>query len=321
MVTALEVVDRAGLDETVTVSAAAGSVGGGGLDLSPGDRMSVHDLLYALLLSSSNEAAAALAEHVGGTQGAFVTDMNRRARALGARDTHFVNPHGLDATGHYSTAADLARIGAAVLAQPLLAEIVATPSAEIQTPRGPEVEENRNLLLDSYPGAIGIKTGRTLGAGNVLVAAARRGDRTIIAVAMHAADAIADDRVLLDYGFVRARRLDRPHSTTVLGARTSIGALIFDPSGAVEVVAGAPVTVDLPSDAGALDYLFQPSDVSPPFTPGQRIGTVTISSDGEQVAEVDAVVADAVADPSGSFGANVLGAVIEAVATVVAAVT
>jgi D-alanyl-D-alanine carboxypeptidase len=322
MVTALEVI-AAGVDpkESVTVSAAAASIGGGGLDLQSGDRMTVRNLLFATLLSSSNEAAAALAEYVGGTQDAFVQGMNRRARELGARDTHFINPHGLDAEGHYSTAADLATIGAALLSEPYLARIVRTPSAVIATPRGAVEEVNRNLLLESYPGAIGIKTGHTLGAGNVLVAAARRGDRRIIAVAMRAVDATADARALLDYGFAKARRLDQPHSLTVLGARTSIGSVIFDPGGAVEIVSAAPVTVDLRSDAGPLLFLLDADDVNLPLQPGDQVGTISVMSDGESVGKMDVITVDAIDDPGGDLLPNLLGGIMEAVATAVAAVT
>ncbi|HZA19875.1 MAG TPA: serine hydrolase, partial [Actinomycetota bacterium] len=110
MVTALVVVSTTEPGDVVQVSATAASVGGGGLDLSPGDVFTVRDLLHALLVTSSNEAASALAEHVSGSQEAFVDRMNRRAGSLGASGTHFVNPHGLDAPGHVSTAKDLARI-------------------------------------------------------------------------------------------------------------------------------------------------------------------------------------------------------------------
>ncbi|HYI44383.1 MAG TPA: hypothetical protein VE174_02825, partial [Actinomycetota bacterium] len=278
--------------------------------------------LFAMLLSSSNEAAATLAEHVSGTQDAFVAEMNARARELGLRDTHFANPHGFDADDHYSSAADLATIGAELLAEPYLARIVRTPSAVIRTPRGDVEEINRNVLLETYPGAVGIKTGRTLGAGNVLVAAARRGERRIIAVAMRAGDAAADTRAMLDYGFARVRRLDRPRSTQLLGSRTSLGALIFDPSGAVEVVASDQVTVDLANESGPVEYEFSAFDITPPLKPGQAVGTLSITSNGEPVAEVDAVIVDGVdRDESGGLAPKVLGGLMKAVAAAVAAVT
>ena len=167
MVTALLASEVTEPSDVVTVSATAGSIGGGGLDLGAGQTYTVDALMHALLLDSSNEAAQALAEHVAGSEAGFVDRMNAYARSIGATRTRFANPHGLDAEGHYSSAADLATIGARVLSDPYLAGIVATPEATIATPSGSVTLENRNLLLETYEGAIGIKTGRTLGAGNV----------------------------------------------------------------------------------------------------------------------------------------------------------
>ncbi len=322
MVTALVTVARAELDETVAVSAAAASIGGGGLDLQPGDAMTVRDLLYALLLSSSNEAAAALAEHVAGTQEGFVAAMNGLLRRLDAAGTRFANPHGLDTPGHHSTALDLAKIAAALLERPVLAEIVATPQATIDTPRGPVVEENRNLLLETYDGAIGVKTGRTVGAGHILVAAARRGEDRLIVVAMRSVNAFADAAVLLDFGFALEARLDRPRATTVLTKGTSIGAIVFDPGGTVEVVAAETVRVDLAPGTGSVDYRFAPdAGLQPPLAPGEAIGRVTILAGGRPVGRVRARVADPVPSTDGGWVPTFLGRLMETVAVAVDVVT
>jgi D-alanyl-D-alanine carboxypeptidase (penicillin-binding protein 5/6) len=206
MVTALVTVARAGPDEVVGVSSRAASTGGGGLDLQAGDRYTVEALLYALLLSSSNDSAVALAEHVAGSEDAFVAAMNDFAQGLGARHTHFVNAHGLDTPGHYSSARDLARIAVALLRRPLLAEIVGASAAVIRAPAGSVEVENRNVLLESYTGAIGVKTGYTAGAGDTLVAAARRHHRLLVAVAMGSVSAAGDAAALLDYGWRRLAR-------------------------------------------------------------------------------------------------------------------
>jgi len=321
MVTALEVVARSRQSEVALVSAEAASVGGGGLDLQAGDEMTVRNLLFAMLLSSSNESAAALAEHVAPSQEAFVRAMNARARFLGTTDTHFMNPHGLDATGHYSSAADLALIGAAVLDRPLLADIVATPSTSIMTPRGAVVEENRNVLLEGYPGAIGVKTGRTIGAGNVLVAAATRGDRTVIAVAMHSTDAANDAAQLLDFGFARIERLDTRVPLTLLLANTDVGSIVFDPSGATSVVAASSIRLDLPPGTDSFSYTLRPASVTAPLEAGERVGTVSVSVDGRELGEVDAVAVDDVDRSEGDGLANALGTLMAAVATLVSAVT
>ena len=152
---------------------------------------------------------------------------------MGAADTHFTTPHGLDAADHYSTASDLALIGADLLEDPVLAEIVATRERD---DRGLASErsqlENTNLLLETYPGAIGIKTGFTAGAGNVLVSAAEKKGRRLIAVAMGSADSFEDSRLLLDYGFAVLRR------GIVLRAGTPVGGVVFDALGASGIVAG-----------------------------------------------------------------------------------
>ncbi|MEA2433187.1 MAG: hypothetical protein QOG54_644 [Actinomycetota bacterium] len=293
MVTALLVDSSAGTKEVVTVSAAAASIGGGGLDLAAGDVFQVGDLMYAMLLSSSNEAAAALAEHVSGTQAEFVTRMNRLAGRLGAHDTHFANPHGLDATGHYSSAWDLALIGRAVLDDPQLARIVGTASATISTPRGPTLVENRNPLLEGYRGAVGIKTGQTAGAGNVLVAAARRGGRLVVVVAMGSVDAAADDRVLLDYAFAKPEPEPEPVvveptlEPVVVAARARVGALVFDPAGSASVVTSRSLEAAVEGD---YEVRFMPSaEILLPITAGENLGTVEISDASGVVASVPAI--------------------------------
>ncbi len=219
MVTAV-LVSRAGaVGDTTTVSAQAAATGQGGVDLEAGAAYSIRDLLYALLLTSSNDAAVALAEHVAGSEEAFVDRMNRLAGDLGLRHTEFVTSHGLDRPGHYSSARDLARIAALLLSDPDLAKIVATPSVRVATESGPSKIDNTNALLETYRGAVGVKTGSSGDAGEVLVAAAVRGDRRLIAVAMGSRDAATDAAKLLDYGFARLRR------TVLVGVGTAVGRL------------------------------------------------------------------------------------------------
>ena len=289
MTTALLVARATEPHDLVHVSAAAASVGGGGHDLNPGDVYTADDLLLALLLSSSNEAASALAEHVSGTQERFVAAMDRYARRLGLRHTDFSNPHGLDAAGHYSSPADLATIGAALLEEDRLARMVRLPRATISTPGGGSLTvENRNVLLETYPGAIGIKTGQTLGAGNVLVAAARRQGRLVIAVAMRSADAAADARVLLDRAFDRpppAPPEPEPEplaETVTVPAGSPVGALVFDPAGSIAIVPAEPLEV-----AGSAPALlrFEPAgSLTLPLVPGDAVGTITATgTDGASV--------------------------------------
>ncbi|MDQ3953304.1 MAG: D-alanyl-D-alanine carboxypeptidase, partial [Actinomycetota bacterium] len=283
MATAVLVVREAELDEPVTASRTAAATGGGGLDLRPGDVFTVEELLHALLLSSSNDAAVALAEHVAGSEAAFVARMNAFAETLGLRGSRFVTSHGLDVPGHYSTARDLARLALAVLRRPALAEIVATPETTIGGTSGTHRLVNTNPLLESYDGAVGVKTGYTSGAGDVLVAAAVRAGRRLVAVAMGSDDAPADARALLDYGF---RILGR--GVLVREGRI-LGALVFDPSGAAAVVAGRTVR-GIP-EPGSVGIRFDPArNVTPPLAAGETVGTVVVSSaQGNVVARAPAV--------------------------------
>jgi D-alanyl-D-alanine carboxypeptidase (penicillin-binding protein 5/6) len=285
MATALVTVAAAGLDEEIKVSASAAGTGGGGLDLRAGDVYSVEELLYALLLTSSNDAAVALAERVGGGHEAFVAEMNRRLPRWGAIDTHFVTAHGLDTPGHFSTAEDLALIGRRLLHDPELAAIVATPRTVITGPEGAVEVENRNLLLETYRGAIGIKTGYTASAGNVLVAAARRHRRTVVAVAMGSADATADARALLDEGFARLRR------TRLLRAGDVVGALYWPAAGATAVVADR--TVRGPYDPASVEVVLRAGS-GDGATAGQVVGAVVVRTAGRTIAVVDAVATDTV---------------------------
>jgi D-alanyl-D-alanine carboxypeptidase len=215
--------------------------------------------------------------------------MNVVAGALRATDTHFVNAHGLDAPGHYSSARDLATIAAAVLRQPVLARIVATPIATVQTPVGSAVVENRNPLLETYEGAIGVKTGQTLGAGNVLVAAARRNGRTIIAVAMHSADAESDARALLDYGFAIPKPPPPPDPEVVLEAAAPVASLVFDPAGSTGVIAGGELEAVIGKEED-VQVIFRPSDsLELPLESGDKIGSVDVLVGDEMIGSVDAI--------------------------------
>ncbi len=327
MVTALVTADAASFREVVQVSPEAAAVGGGGLDLSAGDLFTVRDLLYALLLDSSNEAAAALAAHVEGDIDAFVEEMNRTVRSLGLRDTRFANPHGLDQPGHYSSASDLAEIAQALLDDARLARIVATPQRTISAPEGAALLENSNPLLETYQGAIGVKTGRTLGAGEVLVAAATRRQGSLIAVVMRSADAAADARELLDRGFValekRARAQRREARARarepglLLSAREEVGALVFDPGGSTVVVAGADLHGAIPP--GPLDITFTPADqVLLPLQEGEEVGTVEVMSNGSILGTVPALARDPVARRRSSWVGRALSGVIRGAARLAA---
>ncbi|MGZ4113969.1 MAG: D-alanyl-D-alanine carboxypeptidase family protein [Actinomycetota bacterium] len=211
LMTAVLVLRRAELDDVVTVSEAAstdvGGVGISELGLESGERISVRQLLYALLLQSANDAAVALAEDVSGSVERFVKAMNAQARRLGLRHTRFFSPNGLDDRG-YSTALDLARLARVAFAMPDFERVATTKFHEIRAPSGPPREiQNRNVLLWLYKGALGGKTGYTSAAGFCVVAAAQREGMRLVAVVLgDPGEPFSAAASLLDYGFAAFSR-------------------------------------------------------------------------------------------------------------------
>lgn len=186
IMTAIIVVEKGNLEETVTVSKKAGGTGGSRLGLKAGDKVKVKDLLYGLMLCSGNDAAVALAEHIGGSVENFAELMNQKAKELKLKDTHFVTPHGLDAEEHYTTAYELAIITNYALNIPEIANIVKTQTCTVWINGYIKEIRNTNELLGYLDGVYGVKTGFTNGANRCLVTAAKRGDLDIICVVLGA---------------------------------------------------------------------------------------------------------------------------------------
>ncbi|MGH2774634.1 MAG: D-alanyl-D-alanine carboxypeptidase family protein [Actinomycetota bacterium] len=303
MMTALLTVRAGVMGEEVRVSANAANAGGGVFDLNQGEVWSVDALLAALLLSSSNDAASALAEHVSESEDAFVETMNDQARRLGLDHTAFVTPHGLDVEGHYSSAADLAVVAEELLEEPPLRRMVARPEATIEGPEGAVTIENSNLLLESYRGSIGVKTGYTLGAGNALVSSAVRGERRLIGVVLRSADAFADSSALLDYGFARLRR------SVLLQRGAEVGTVVLDPAGSVRAHASRTVRGLAPPDT--IEVSFEPApSYDLPLTPREVVGSVIVTSGERVVDRVPAMTRSRVEEPQPSWAAEGLATVL-----------
>lgn len=207
LLTALVVVEEGNMDDTVTVSRHAVSIQGKKI-LQAGETYRLGDLLTALMVASSNDAALAAAEHVAGSEKAFVKRMNVRAKELGLKQTRFANPHGLDAKNHFSTARDLARLTLVALRHPDLAERASLHAAEIAPLNGSRKIplETTNILLGHYPGLDGVKTGYTRRAGRCLIASAEREGRRVLLVMLGARERWWSAMDLLDYGLTRASR-------------------------------------------------------------------------------------------------------------------
>jgi len=186
IMTAIVVVERCDLSEEVIVSKKAGGIGGSRLGLKAGDKVKVKDLLYGLMLCSGNDAAVALAEHVGGSVEGFANLMNVKAKELGLKDTHFVTPHGLDADEHYTTAYELAILTDYALKIQEIANIVKTKIYTVTISGHSKQVSNTNELLGYLDGVYGVKTGFTNGANRCLVTAVKRDNLDIICVVLGA---------------------------------------------------------------------------------------------------------------------------------------
>ncbi len=204
IMTALVVIENCNLSDTVEVSKKAAGTGGSRLGLKTGDKITVYDLLYGLMMCSGNDAAVSLAEHVAGSISGFAELMNKKAQELGLSNTHFVTPHGLDEDEHYTTAYELAILANHAMNNEIFAEIVGTKNYTITINGYPKALTNTNELLGVLNGVYGIKTGFTNGANRCLVTSCKRGDMDIICVVLGADTKkyrTTDSIKLIEYAF------------------------------------------------------------------------------------------------------------------------
>jgi len=205
ILTALLVLERANLNATVTISPNVAAATGHRLRLKAGEKYLVRDLLAAMLIESANDAARALAEHIGGSEARFVGIMNSRAAQLGMKDTHFTNSAGHHHPDHYTTVNDLVLVTEAALARPLFRELVSKVHYQIRTVNGKRhfKLENSNKLLPKYAGMVGVKTGYTPEAGRCLIALAERDGVEVLIVLLHAKNRWNLASRMLDTAFER----------------------------------------------------------------------------------------------------------------------
>ncbi len=292
LMTVLVALQHARLDDIVTVSGRAADVGESSIYLEKGERISVGDLVESALIQSANDAAVALAEHVGGTQTAFVAMMNEEAARLGLHDTHFANPDGLDAPGHYSSARDVTRLARIAMKNPVIRDVVSRRTATVA---GGRLLTTWNDLLSSFPGAFGVKTGHTEGAGWSEVAAARAYGVTVYATLLGGATRAgrnADLSALLAWGLSRYRTV-----RIVSGER--IYATAQAPYGrrALALVAGGSVTRIVRVDRPLVEQVTAPTVVSLPVKKGERLGEVLVYAGKKVVARRPLVAARSIAKP------------------------
>ncbi|GAB6990350.1 D-alanyl-D-alanine carboxypeptidase DacB [Paenibacillus pini] len=203
IMTAIVAIERGDLNKPVKVGKNAFAKEGSSLFLKLGEEMSLENMLYGLMLRSGNDAATAIAEQVGGSEEGFVYLMNEKARELNLNHSHFANPHGLDAEGHYSSANDLAKLTAYAMHNPLFKTIVKTPMKKAPNPNEAwdYKWDNKNKMLRLYDGADGVKTGYTKKAFRCLVSSATHNGQQLVAVTINDGDDWNDHGKMLDYGF------------------------------------------------------------------------------------------------------------------------
>lgn len=278
IMTALVVAEQCNVLDRVRIMKEAVGVEGSSMYLREGEILTVQELLYGLMLHSGNDAAVALAIYCGGTVEGFAELMNDKARQLGMNDSHFENPNGLDAPGHYSTARDLAILASYAMENPIFYKTVSTKNVTV----GERYLRNHNKLLWLYEGADGVKTGYTRAAGRILVSSATRNGRRLIAVTINAPDDWNDHTLLLNQGFsgFEHRRI------------VSSGEII----GCVEIAGGCSGNVLLLA-AEDFDYALGPEEkvtfvmpgtgfVYAPVACGAEAGFVHVCVDGKSVGKV-----------------------------------
>jgi len=212
IVTALLSLELLDHDMIIAIPREAVGIEGSSVYLEEGELISVKDLVYATMLASANDAAAALAIEIAGSVDGFASIMNQRAASLGLCDTNFINPHGLDANEHYTSAHDLAIIAAEALKNETFKEISSTYKHNIESSLRTRTIVNHNKLLRRFQGCIGVKTGYTHKSGRSLVSAAERDGLRLIAVTIDAPDDWCDHESMLEYGYslLRADMLAAP---------------------------------------------------------------------------------------------------------------
>ena len=287
---------KIGWQDTVTASESAAAKGGSQVYLKVGEQMTVSDMLKSIAVSSANDCACAMAEHIAGSEGAFVDLMNQRAKELGMNDTHFVNCTGLDddpaASEHKTSAYDIA-----VMSRQLLKnhpDIKKYTTIWMDTVRnGTFGLSNTNKLVRFYPGATGLKTGFTSSAGYCLSAAAQREDMELIAVVMGCStsqERFNACKAMLDYGFA---------NFAVISPALTEEATVPVKLGLEKVVAALPaeeadMLIEKSQKGSVITHIQLEEEVSAPVSKGQRLGTMTIKAGEQILREIPLVAAQSV---------------------------
>ena len=293
MMTAILVLEHGKLDEVVTASKHASETPYTGLYLKQGEKITLRDLLWALLLRSANDACVAAGEHVAGSEAQFVEMMNAKAQALGLKNTHFMNPHGLNAEGHYSSAYDLAQIARYGMRMPLFAEIVNCRYHRVDRSieKKDVVVVNKNRLVFRWDQCDGIKTGYTRQAGHCLAASASQGPWRLIAVVLKSGNSWEDSRRMLQWGMRHYQSVDMARKASpvtevrVMGGREEKVQAVLDRDLQVVVPNGARVDVTTQ---------VTPGKVRAPVRQGDSVGKLVLRQGEKEIGQALLLAANTV---------------------------
>ena len=295
MLLIMEAVDsgKISLDDMVTVSENAMSYGGSTMFLETGEQLTVNDMLKGIAVASANDGCVAMAEHLAGSESAFVDMMNEKAKKLGMENTHFMNTNGLDEDDHYSSARDVAIMSRELMKHETIFNYT---SIWMDTLRGGKFQlANTNKLIRFYDGANGLNTGSTSKALCCLSAAAKRNDMQLIAVVLGAptsAERFASAKSLLDYGFANYA------VNTQITAGDEVQKIAVEKGVDKEVGVVASDSCSTLVKKGQEDNITKEikidETITAPIEAGQKIGTMTISRDGEVIADIDLNASSAV---------------------------
>ena len=286
---------RIGWDDMVQTSAAAAAKGGSQIYLEENEQLPLEEMLKSIVVSSANDCACAMAEHIAGSEAAFVEMMNARAEQLGMTDTHFVNCTGLDdepeAAEHLTTAYDIALMSRELLGHEAIKKYTTIWMDTVRD--GQFGLSNTNKLVRFYDGTTGLKTGYTSAAGHCLSASAERNGMELIAVVLHCAsstDRFESAKALLNYGFSNYALItpepgELPAVPVTLGTAAEITPVLADET---------PILIDKALAAGVETRVCVDESVTAPVEAGQTLGTLTITSGGQTIAERDLIAPEPV---------------------------
>lgn len=272
------------LEDQVTISEHAANMGGSQIYLEAGKTASVKELLTSIGIGSANDSAVAMAEKIGGTEENFVNMMNKRASELGAKNTHFVNAHGLDADDHYSTAHDMAIIASELVKHESILDITGTYETTITHQNGKSIWlVNTNSLIRFYKGLDGLKTGFTERAGYCLTGTMERNDMRLITVVMNAEvkeDRNTDTINMMEYAF------SQYYKSTLIEKEKSLGSIFIDNSKTREVKYYLKEDVSVILDKNTKDikykYDIELNEISAPLKNGDTVGKLILKYDNKE---------------------------------------